>query len=127
MSPALPRALSVDAVLVATDPRHVSVVASLFRPPRNFKYPCNVAAIVTCLSSTTSDVHRPCAQEFLQVIEKQRDSAGESAEDWDMVSAFVALGGNADKTGGLFLAARLVVLLSNAYSPQIPRSPEFHA
>eukprot|EP00277_Geminigera_cryophila_P015749 CAMPEP_0179446558 /NCGR_PEP_ID=MMETSP0799-20121207/30021_1 /TAXON_ID=46947 /ORGANISM="Geminigera cryophila, Strain CCMP2564" /LENGTH=147 /DNA_ID=CAMNT_0021235755 /DNA_START=31 /DNA_END=474 /DNA_ORIENTATION=- len=38
-------------------------------------------------------------QEFLQVIEKQRDSQGDTGEDWDMVSAFVALGGNADKTG----------------------------
>ncbi|MGB1599143.1 MAG: EF-hand domain-containing protein [Promethearchaeia archaeon] len=38
-------------------------------------------------------------QEFLQVIEKQRDSQGDTGEDWDMVSAFVALGGNADKSG----------------------------
>ena len=38
-------------------------------------------------------------QEFLQVIEKQRDSQGDTGEDWDMVSAFVALGGNPDKTG----------------------------
>ena len=38
-------------------------------------------------------------QEFLQVIEKQRDSQGDTGEDWDMVSAFVALEGNADKSG----------------------------
>ena len=38
-------------------------------------------------------------QEFLQVIEKQRDSQGDTGEDWDMVSAFVALGWNADKSG----------------------------
>mmetsp|Transcript_62283 Transcript_62283/g.167126 ORF Transcript_62283/g.167126 Transcript_62283/m.167126 type:complete len:147 (+) Transcript_62283:86-526(+) len=38
-------------------------------------------------------------QEFLQVIEKQKDSYGSMGEDWDMVSAFCALGGNPDKTG----------------------------
>lgn len=61
-------------------------------------------------------------QEFLQVIEKQRESQGDISEDWDMISAFVALGGNPDKTGGV-IAACLVVLPPNAYSSQIPRSP----
>ena len=41
-----------------------------------------------------------CLQEFLQVIEKQRESQGDISEDWDMISAFVALGGNPDKSGG---------------------------
>lgn len=50
-------------------------------------------------------------QEFLQVIEKQRDSQGDSGEDWDMVSAFVALGGNPDKTGGPTVFLLLPVLL----------------
>ena len=59
-------------------------------------------------------------QEFLQVIEKQRESQGDISEDWDMISAFVALGGNPDKSGGLFLAACLVVLPPNTYSALIP-------
>eukprot|EP00960_Hanusia_phi_P047975 758707-Hanusia_phi.AAC.2 len=37
--------------------------------------------------------------QFLQVIEKQKDAHGSTGEDWDMVSAFVALGGNPDKSG----------------------------
>jgi len=37
--------------------------------------------------------------EFLKVIENQKDSAAKANDETDTIEAFVALGGNGDKTG----------------------------
>ena len=37
--------------------------------------------------------------EFLKVIENQKASAAKASDETDTVEAFVALGGNSDKTG----------------------------
>ena len=52
--------------------------------------------------------------EFLKVIEKQKERASKFDDEGDMVDAFVACGGNADRTG-IVLREKLVKIIRDDF------------
>ena len=59
--------------------------------------------------------------EFLKVIENQKDSAAKANDETDTIEAFVALGGNGDKTGEIstdkLLAVTKVLVILKTVGP----------